>query len=138
MTPDNIVQFWAALEIAKFLTSEGLRATVSGIRDFFSTRRGREVPRDVQTIFLTEEGAAFVATLLTISKEILDYVADEVERAEADYVECLREATSRGERNRCDRDAEDLICETLERAKKRNSGTLPPGFQPVWDRYSCA
>ena len=138
MTPDNIVQLWASLEIAKFLTSDGLRATVSSIRDFFSTSRGQRIPPEVQTVFLTDEGIAFIGTLMTISQPILDYVTEEIEQAEADYVTCLRSSTTPGQRNKCDRDAEKYICETLDRAKNRNGGVLPDPFDPVWTRYGCA
>ncbi|WNM60515.1 hypothetical protein [Candidatus Nitrospira neomarina] len=139
MTPDNIIQLWASLEIAKFLTSEGLRATVESVRNFFSsTSRGQSIPADAQAVFLTDEGIEFVGTLLIISKPILDYIADEIRKAETDYLVCLRGAQNRGERNRCDRDAEIYICETLERAKLRNNGILPAPLDPVWIRYGCA
>lgn len=138
MIPDNISQFWASLEIAKFLTSSGLRATVASIRDFFATPRARQIAPEVQTIFLTDEGIAFVGTLMTIGQPILDYVTEEIERAEAGYVACLRSSTTPGQRNKCDRDAEKLICETLDRAKNRNGGVLPAPFEPVWTRYGCA
>ncbi|MDA8563096.1 hypothetical protein N9L06_01450 [Mariniblastus sp.] len=137
MTPESIAQFGLAVNAARFLISEDLATTASSIRDFFASKFGSDATPKDREILLSSAGLEYVVSLRTISIDILNYLSDEVNKAESAYVRCLKAATSRGERNKCDRDAENIICEALERSKLRNGGILPSPFEPAWKRYGC-
>jgi len=121
--------------IASYLSSINQEASSNNINDYIS-----DIPEKYREDIISDEGIAFI-NLLIIDNELLNDLIKDVQVSENAYRDCLRIA--RGQRSQvrdgCDRKAERLICETLNRVMDRNDSVLPTEFLKArWISYQCA
>ena len=131
MEPISVLSIVAtAVSVAKFLVSERLAVTVTNIRAYF-----RDTPPPPP---LTEPQAVGLINLLVIDPGLLDILDKQTRDAIASYGNCLKAATSTGQRFACDRRAQQDVCETLDRIRQRNAGEIPTNYlKQQWQSFNC-
>ena len=131
--PASVLEYVnTAIAVASFLTSERLPATIESIKSYFSRRRETEPSEG-----FSKEAKDLIA-LLIIDPDLLKILEQKIRAALTGYRKCLISASTPQESDACDRTAERAICDTLNRIKNRNNGSLPGDFlSNQWNSFGC-
>lgn len=131
MNPLTLEYIKTGVEVATFLLSERIPATVESVRRYF-----RRHPNPLASQFEREQEVRLLKNLV-IDPGLLGDLREDVEKAIKTYRECLRKASRPPERDACDRRAERNVCEFLNRIRDRNNEELPDFLQNEWVSYRC-
>lgn len=135
MTPTDLLELLrAAISLGSLLLNLGYRSDPRGGAQAVADRI--DPPHRE---WLTSASGARLLDVLVIDEGLLHDLMEEVDRAQAAYRRALRAATTPEARRQADRQAEQAICEHLQRIRLRNGGVLPLAeLEDVWRSYACA
>ena len=128
----SIASFWSRRRVWE--------PTIAQITEALKHVKSQPISREADQILRSRRGTALVSSLLTVSPNLLAVLLALLRRAQETYEDCLRQARTESQRHACDRAAEQLICDILNRIRRRNGGRLPRDktLQNHWKSFGCS
>lgn len=121
-----------AVQLGIPLSADG-RPDIAGALDALKQRLTAPQKRSLEL-----PGAEEIVSLLIIDQDLLDVIEASIRDCIKRYKAAITKAKRQAEQEAVDRQAERCVCAALNRIKRRNGGTLPPGpFFNWWLSYQC-